>query len=112
MLATIYQRLDDVVRASHACRRVLENPEAPPAKRADALSQLARNEKAAWVKDFARLEIQDAQQQAISDQRLIDALEGYRAGSPKISTTTIQASMPSVSSSRSTDWRSRSRMAG
>jgi hypothetical protein len=80
MLATIYQRLGDVVRASQACRRVLENPEAPPAKRADALSQLARNEKAAWAKDFAALEAQEAQQQAISDQRLIDALEGYQAG--------------------------------
>jgi hypothetical protein len=80
MLATIYQRLGDVVKASQACRRVLENSEAPPAKRADALSQLARNEKAAWAKDFAALETQDAQQQAISDQRLIDALEGYQAG--------------------------------
>src|SRR5215469_12462180 len=80
MLATIYQRLANNVMASQACRRVLENPEAPPAKRADAHSQLARNEKAAWVKDFAALETQDAQQQAISDQRLIDALEGYQAG--------------------------------
>src|SRR5215470_7031015 len=80
MLATIYQRLGDVVKASQACRRVLENSEAPPAKRADALSQLARNEKAAWAKDFAALETRDAQQQAISDQRLIDALEGYQAG--------------------------------
>jgi hypothetical protein len=80
MLATIYQRFGNNVMASQACRRVLENKAAPPAKRADAHSQLARNEKAAWVKDFAALETQDAQQQAISDQRLIDALEGYQAG--------------------------------
>ena len=80
MLATIYQRLGNNVMASQACRRVLENKAAPSAKRADAHSQLARNEKAAWVKDFAALETQDAQQQAISDQRLIDALEGYQAG--------------------------------
>jgi len=80
MLATIYQRLGNNVTASQACRRVLENKGAPPAKRADAHSQLARNDKAAWVKDFAALETQDAQQQAISDQRLIDALEGYQAG--------------------------------
>jgi len=80
MLATIYQRLGNNVMASQACRRVLDNPEAPPAKRADAHSQLARNEKAAWAKDFAALEAQDAQQQAISDQRLIDALDGYQAG--------------------------------
>jgi hypothetical protein len=80
MLATIYQRLGNNVTASQACRRVLENKGAPPAKRADAHGQLARNDKAAWVKDFAALETQDAQQQAISDQRLIDALEGYQAG--------------------------------
>jgi hypothetical protein len=80
MLATIYQRLGDNVMASLASRRVLENKAAPPAKRADAHSQLARNEKAAWFKDFATLGTQDAQQQAISDQRLIDALEGYQAG--------------------------------
>jgi len=80
MLATIYQRLDNSVMASQACRRVLENKAAQGAKRADAHSQLARNEKSAWVKDFAALETQDAQQQAISDQRLIDALEGYQAG--------------------------------
>jgi hypothetical protein len=80
MLATIYQRLGNNVMASQACRRVLENKAAPPAKRADAHSQLARNEKAAWTKDFTALETQDAQQQAISDQRLIDALEGYQAG--------------------------------
>ena len=80
MLATIYQRLGNNVMASQACRRVLENKAAPPAKLADAHSQLARNEKAAWAKDFAALETQDGQQQAISDQRLIDALEGYQAG--------------------------------
>jgi hypothetical protein len=80
MLATIYQRLGNNVMASQACRRVLENKAAPPARRADAHSQLARNEKAAWAKDFAALETQDGQQQAISDQRLIDAVEGYQAG--------------------------------
>ncbi len=80
MLATIYQRLGNSVMASQACRRVLDNSAAPPAKRADAHSQLARNEKAAWFKDFAALGTQDAQQQAISDQRLTDALEGYQAG--------------------------------
>src|SRR6516225_206152 len=80
MLATIYQRLGNNVMASQACRRVLENKAAPPAQRAGAHSQLARNEKAAWVKDFAALALQDAQQQAISDQRLINALEGYRVG--------------------------------
>jgi hypothetical protein len=80
MLATIYQRLGDIVTSSQACRHVLDNEAAPPAKRADALSQLARNDKDAWRADFAALETQDAQRQAISDSRLVDALAGYRAG--------------------------------
>jgi hypothetical protein len=79
-LATIYQRLDDAVTASLACRRVLDNKSALPAQRADAHSQLARNEKAAWVADFAALGLEEAQRQAISDSRLVDALEGYREG--------------------------------
>jgi hypothetical protein len=80
MLATIYQRLGDIVQASQACRRVLKNKASPRAKRADAHGQLARNEKTAWVASFAALGTKEAQQQAISDQRLIDALEGYQAG--------------------------------
>jgi hypothetical protein len=80
MLATIYQRLGDVVKASQACRRVLENKTALQANRADAHGQLARNEKAAWVAGFAAVEKQNAQRQAIRDGRLIEALEGYQAG--------------------------------
>jgi tetratricopeptide (TPR) repeat protein len=78
MLATIYQRLGNSGMAVQACRRVLENEAAPPAKRADAHSQLAGNEKAAWFKDFAALETKAAQQQAISDQRFMNALEWYQ----------------------------------
>jgi hypothetical protein len=80
MLATVYQRLGDIVTSSHACRRVLNNKAAPPAKRADALSQLARNDKDAWRTDFAALETPDAQRRAIADSRLVEALEGYREG--------------------------------
>jgi hypothetical protein len=80
MLATIYHRLGDNAKASQACQRVLDNKAAPPAKRADAHSQLARNEKSAWVKDFAELGTNDAQRQAISDQHLTNALGGYQTG--------------------------------
>jgi hypothetical protein len=80
MLATIYQRLGDPVTSSHACRRVLDNELAAPAKRADAYSQLARNDKAAWVSGFRASTIDDPRRQAISDNRLIDALKGYQSG--------------------------------
>ena len=54
-LATIYQRLGDLVSASQACQRVLDNLEADRKWRADARSQLARNKKAAWVAEFGAL---------------------------------------------------------
>jgi hypothetical protein len=80
-LATIFQRMGDPVSASLACRRVLENLSADRKSRADARSQLARNEKAAWVKDFSVLATEEERRaQAISDNRLTEAFEGYMAG--------------------------------
>ncbi len=80
-LATIYQRLGDPVAASQACRRVLDNTSAERKDRADARSQLARNQKASWVAEFARIAPEEARRrQALSDNRLVDALQGYMAG--------------------------------
>lgn len=80
-LATIDQRLGDLVASSQACRRVLDNPAAGRKDRADARSQLARNEKASWVADFQTVPEETARRrQAIADGRLIDAFKGYMAG--------------------------------
>jgi hypothetical protein len=80
-LATIFQRLGDLASASQACRRVLDNPLTERKDRADAQSQLARNEKAAWVDDFKKIGAdQTRRQQAIGDNRLITAFEGYMEG--------------------------------
>jgi hypothetical protein len=82
-LATIYQRLDRLSKAEQACRRVLdkENPSADPKDRADALSQLARNEKDTWVKGFqGQTSEQERRRQALSDSRLLDAFAGYKEG--------------------------------
>jgi hypothetical protein len=80
-LATIFQRLGDLVSASQACRHVLDNASANRKDRADARSQLARNEKASWVADFTKLASDAARrEQAISDSRLIGAFEGYMGG--------------------------------
>ncbi len=80
-LATIFQRLGDLASASQACRRVLANSAADRTARADARSQLARNDKASWVADF-RTAASEAQlrAQAISDDRLTEAFVGYMAG--------------------------------
>jgi tetratricopeptide (TPR) repeat protein len=80
-LATIFQRLGDLASASQACRRVLENPAADRRARADARSQLARNEKAVWVAAFSTVAADtDRRAQAISDDRLAEAFDGYMAG--------------------------------
>ena len=80
-LATIFQRLGDIVSASQACRRVLANASAERKDRADARSQLARNEKATWLAGFRTLASEAARrEQAISDNRLIEAFDGYMAG--------------------------------
>jgi hypothetical protein len=80
-LATIFQRLGDLGSASQACRRVLDNASAERKHRADAQSQLARNEKASWVADFRKIAPGPARcQQAITDGRLIAAFDGYMAG--------------------------------
>jgi hypothetical protein len=80
-LATVLQRLGDLVSASQACQRVLDNPAADRKWRADARSQLARNKKASWVADFSALAKEEERRaQAISDSRLTDAFEGYMAG--------------------------------
>jgi hypothetical protein len=80
-LATIYQRRGDLVTSSQACRRVLNNADAQRKDRADAYSQLARNEKMPWVTDFGSSpEPQARRRRALAGSRLIDAFGGYRAG--------------------------------
>ena len=80
-LATIFQRLGDLVSASQACRHVLANASAERKDRADARGQLARNEKASWLADFSTLAPEAVRrEQAISDNRLIEAFDAYKAG--------------------------------
>jgi hypothetical protein len=80
-LATVYQRLGDMVAASHACRHVLDNPDAQRKDRADARSQLARNTKASWVADFRKAATEvERRSKALSDSRLTEAFQGYMDG--------------------------------
>jgi hypothetical protein len=80
-LATIYQRLGDLVAASQACRHVLDNPDAQRKDRADARSQLARNTKTSWVTDFRKAATEvERRRKALSDSRLTEAFQGYMDG--------------------------------
>jgi hypothetical protein len=80
-LATIYQRLGRPSEAKQACLRVLDKqkPSAEAKDRADARSQLARNQKDAWVAGFqGQASEVERRRQALSDRRLFDAFEGYK----------------------------------
>jgi hypothetical protein len=80
-LATIYQRMGDLVSSSQACQRVLGNPNADRKWRADASGQLGRNKKALWVADFGALAGESERRAyALSDGRLTAACEDYMAG--------------------------------
>ena len=82
-LATIYQRLGRPSEAKQACLRVLDkqNPSADPKDLADARSQLARNQKHAWVAGFeGQASEAERRRQALSDHRLFDAFEAYKEG--------------------------------
>ena len=60
---------------------MLANASAGRKDRADARSQLGRNEKASWLAGFRTLASEAARrEQAISDNRLFEAFEGYMAG--------------------------------
>src|SRR5262245_22355077 len=74
-------RHGDLASAAQACRRVLGNSAADRKARADARSQLARNDKGGWVADFSTVTSEaQLRAQAISDNRLTEAFEGYMAG--------------------------------
>jgi tetratricopeptide repeat protein len=80
-LATVYQRLGDLISSSQACWKVLEHGPAGRQARADARSQLARNQKTQWVGAFRAGISESARRQlAIRDNRLIDAYQGYLSG--------------------------------
>ena len=60
---------------------MLANASAERKDRADARGQLARNEKASWLADFSPLAPEAVRrEQAISDNRLIEAFDAYKAG--------------------------------
>jgi hypothetical protein len=77
-LGSVYWELKEPVKSSNACDRVLQNPQAEPDERADALAQLARNDKADWVAAF-NVVADDAErrQTALGNPLLIKAFEGY-----------------------------------
>jgi len=80
-LATVYWELKESVKSSQACDSVLKNPQAKLDDRADALAQLARNNKALWLAAFNAIGDEvERRQKALGHPLLIKAFEGYAQG--------------------------------
>jgi hypothetical protein len=76
-LATIYQRLDDLVQSEQAVRRVLDNPDVVGRERAEALSLKARNAKTRWRGEWAGLPLDRRREEALRSPFLQDCFEAY-----------------------------------
>ncbi len=76
-LATIHERLEDLVRADLAVQRVLDQAEAGPKDRAEALSLAARNAKRRWQRDWEELPEGRRCEEALRSPHLETSLEAY-----------------------------------
>jgi len=79
-LATIFQRLGDLNASDQALQRILGNPRATAAQRAEALSLLGRNIKDRWRGGWAGAGGDQARRQALRSPYLLQAYEKYKQG--------------------------------
>lgn len=76
-LATIHERLGDLVDADLAVKRVLEQARANPKDRAEAFSLTARNAKTRWRSDWEKLPEDRRRDEALRSPHLETSLEAY-----------------------------------
>jgi hypothetical protein len=76
-LATIHERLGDLVDADLAVQRVLEQPRAGPEDRAEALSLAARNAKRRWQSAWEALPEESRREEALRSPHLETSFEAY-----------------------------------
>jgi hypothetical protein len=81
LLATIHQRLKDLVESDQAVERALQNEDIAPAQRAEVQALLARNAKSRWEQSWAKAaETETIQKSALTSPYLEKAFELYRQG--------------------------------
>ncbi|HVO94142.1 MAG TPA: tetratricopeptide repeat-containing protein, partial [Terriglobales bacterium] len=81
MLATIFQRLGDLVNSDQAVERALENKEISAAARAEIRALMGRNAKNQWEQSWATLDdVEAAQKTALTSPYLEKSFELYRVG--------------------------------
>jgi hypothetical protein len=81
LLATIFQRLGDLVSSDHAVERALQNKEISGRDRAEVRALMARNAKVQWEQSWATaLDVETAQKSALGSPYLEKSFELYREG--------------------------------
>ena len=81
LLATIFQRLGDLVSSDHAVERALQNKEISGRDRAEVSALMARNAKVQWEQSWATaLDVESAQKSALGSPYLEKSFELYREG--------------------------------
>lgn len=81
LLATIYQRLGDLVSSDQAVERALQAKEISGAARAEILALMGRNAKHRWEQSWASLpSVDEAQKAALTTPFIEQSLELYRRG--------------------------------
>src|SRR5262249_8610254 len=80
-LATIFQRLGNLVSSDQAVERALQNKEMSSPQRAEIRALMGRNAKNQWEQSWAQLDATEATQQtALTSPYLEKSVELYRAG--------------------------------
>ena len=81
LLATIHQRLKDLVESDQAVERALQNEDIAPAQRAEVQALMARNAKSRWEQSWAKAaDTETIQKSALTSPYLEKAFELYRQG--------------------------------
>jgi len=81
LLATIHQRLGDLVESDQAVDRALQNDDISPAQRAEVQALMARNAKSRWDQSWAKpADVEAIQKSALTSPHLERAFELYRQG--------------------------------
>jgi hypothetical protein len=81
LLATIHQRLGELVESDQAVERALRNQDISPAQRAEVQALMARNAKTRWEQSWARMtDINALQSSALASPYLEKSMELYRQG--------------------------------
>ncbi len=80
LLATVYQRQEDLVRSDQVIKRCLSIKGLENKKRAELFSLLGRNHKTQWSNDWSKIPSDKRGEQALNSAFLDKSIDSYKAG--------------------------------